>query len=445
MSTENNERTNGEGEIKYSGINSIMRNKNRVLKHLGLARKKLAIMKKLGFCAQSPFWLQNRQFLIDVKSGNIDIGAVLGVIGKQTGMPLQSIREELLSAYETGLVEFHATDICDLHCIDCHYRQKDNATMPFDRIAEYFTALNPKCATITGGGEPGCYSSQGKTLNDLVHMLHSQFPSIQLGLINNNTSIPDGDWYNCLAWQRSSVDAAEEETYAAIKRRDKYNACVKNVYTFLQSDIPFVGIGFLYRAENISGMKAFLLDWYGRWLEMGESEKAKFNIQLRPISPAIDNVAAYDARNKLERETAEALGSIRRYALENDDFSLFLRNVTNFDAITPNGGSYYLHTALPFSKCYNALLHRVLRSDGSEYPDFLLCNDASMSLGNVLTAENPEDERIKIALGTFYFHHCLPERYCAPETCRQCWVSNLVEAHLDSEAPLPGLPDSWFF
>jgi len=428
-----------------SPVNTIMRNKNRVLNHLPLARKKNEIAYKLGLCESDPDWEETRTLLTALKSDETDVGNLVDKIRLRKGLSAESIRADLLFCYQTGLLEFHATDVCDLNCIECQYRQKQNATIPFSSVDDYFKYLNPRAVTVTGGGEPNRYISEGKNLNDLILLIHDRCPQIQMGLINNNTHIPQGGWYNLLSWQRTSVDAHDADTYEKIKGKDKYSDCIDNVYRLLDSEIPYVGIGFLYRSENISGMEHFLADWYKRWQGMDATQRYKFNIQFRPIQQAIETIGIQDPYKGLERQVSAMIASIMDRARADAGFDGFLRNRTNFYSIDSNDGSFFLHTREPFTKCYNALLHRVLRADGNEYPDFLLCNMPEMSLGNILTANNADDERIRIALNTFYFHHKLSGQYCNDQNCSQCWVSNLIEQHWDVDLEGMGIPENYFF
>ena len=430
---------------EISNVNTVLRNKNRVLNHLPLAKKKVEIMKNLGFHESCSTWQASEKLLKALKQREIEPVDAIERISSLTGLSVDTIRKDLLFCYQTGLLEFHATDVCDLRCIDCHYRQKDNATIPYSSVYDCFKHLNPRAVTVTGGGEPNCYHSEGKNLNDLLLLIHHHFPQLQIGLINNNTYIPEGTWYNLLSWQRTSVDAHDARTYEKIKRKNKYDTCVKNIYLLLESDIPYVGIGFLYRSENIAGMEFFLLDWFERRLKMNDVQKKKFNIQFRPIAPAIDKIAGYDSQNDLERQVSDMIKRVKAFAQRNERFNDYLENYTNFYSIETNDCSFFLHKRKPFDKCYNAILHRVLRADGNEYPDFLLCNDPTLSLGNVLTAKNRDEERIRIALGTFYFYHRFAAQYCRDESCRQCWVSNLIEQHWDVNVDKMNLPDNYFF
>ena len=428
-------------------VNTFMRNRDCVLNHLPMAKEKVRIMEKYGITPAGPHWPEVKRMLEELHAGSISAEEALEMLASRSGISRRETENDLLACYKTGLLECHITDKCDLNCIECHYRNKKGETIPYDALADYFKALAPKAITITGGGEPNCYFSQGKTLHDVVKLARQINPAVGLGLINNNTRIPEGDWVDDLDWQRTSVDAVDAAQYARIKGADRYEACVANIGTLLNSsDIPFVGLGFLYRKENIDSMPDFLQLWFGRFQAMTKSAQAKFNIQFRPIAPGIDEVADYDgAEWGRERRAAAATGAVISMAADDPAFERFLREKTNFYSINADGYSYFLHTPKPFTHCYNALLHRVLRADGDEYPDFLLCNLPGMALGNVMKSASPDLERVKIALGTFYFYHRLAAGRCNPNICRQGWVSNAIETNWDADTESMGVPRRYFF
>jgi hypothetical protein len=272
------------------------------------------------------------------------------------------------------------------------------------------------------------YLSEGKTFNDFVLQLREKFPNMQLGLINNNTNIPRGDWPNCVLWQRSSLDAHNSETYLKIKGRDKYDICVENIYSLLASPISHVGVGFLYGDLNVEGVGDFLSEWYGRWKKMEPEARRKFNCQFRPVAPPLESAADESVDEKLELRLRKQIIKVGEMALRDQGFDEFISLQTNFNSVRFRERSYFLHTPKSFSKCYNALTHRVIRSDGNEHADFLTSPNPQWALGNVLKSSDPQEERMKIALGTFYYHHRLG-RYCTPKSCRQGWVSNVMETY----------------
>ena len=144
-----------------SAVNTILRNKERVLHYLSLQKSKVEVMCTLGFNENDPQWAQNRQLLSTMFDGSANVEQIIGEISARRGLACSEVRELLTSLYVTGLLEFHITDTCDLNCIECHYRSKSLATFPFDHIETFITTLNPKAITITGGGEPTIRESGG--------------------------------------------------------------------------------------------------------------------------------------------------------------------------------------------------------------------------------------------------------------------------------------------
>lgn len=420
-----------------SPVNAILRNPNRVFHHLGLRDEKAAIIKNF-FSNADEAALLKRHF-----KGAISTRELLYGFSLKAGLSTDQLMAELLPLYQTGLLEFHITDVCDLQCVDCHYVNKSNATIPYEEIEDYIIHLRPRAITITGGGEPNVYHSGENTLNEVVNLINTIDSDVQIGLINNNTAIPDGEWLRHIAWQRTSVDAASRASYQLIKGRDKYEDCIKNVYGLLASPIPFVGIGFLYRKENVGELFDFLMDWYERYKLMPRVQKVKFNIQFRPISPAIEDAVLF-ADPSLDKRMDRAVTRVKEAAAADSDFGSFLENVTNFYGISNVSGSYFTHRPQSFKRCHNALLHRVLRSNGDEYPDFLLCNFKNRSMGNVLTAKDRQMERVRIGLNSVYYHLCL-DTYCNGAHCRQGWVSSRIEAYDKNPDKTLNLTESKFF
>ena len=414
---------------------NLLRNPDRVLNHLPLLNEKHTVIVELGLN-------QVVSELRRIRSAE-DVQAFVALLAGKVGIGVAEVRERLGVLYRTGLLEFHITDVCDLSCIDCHYRHKEGATFPFEGIIERIRQLSPSAITITGGGEPNVYRSGGRKLNDVVCAIKEFDPTIQLGLINNNTHTPNGDWLRHINWQRSSVDAATSECYQKIKRRDKYDACVENVQTLLRSPIPYIGVGFLYREENIEELPDFLSVWYDVYRELPTVIAQKLNVQFRPISPPIQD-AANSNWTEMERRMNCVINVVLARAANDDGFDTFLAEHTNFTSITERS-SYFNHTPCPFHRCENALLHRVLRPNGDEYPDFLLCDFPERRLGNL--SENPsEDERLLIGLRTVYYHLRMDE-FCNASSCRQGWVSARIERFWRDGERIEdlSLPPSFFF
>jgi molybdenum cofactor biosynthesis enzyme MoaA len=424
-----------------SAVNHILRSPIRVLNHMGLIHKKLEIAKKWALIWTNSKLdsksLKIREAILSLQKGQIDVQDALRQIQDVNHLQDGDIFEDLLTCYPTGLLEFHPTDVCDLSCRECHYRNKENATIPFSEVDRLIKNLAPRAITVTGGGEPNVYKSESKNMNDLILKLKQVLPDTELGLINNNTHIPTGNWTNYVTWQRTSVDAFSRITYLYLKGVDKFDKTVQNVkHLFHDTAIPFVGIGFLYRKENVAEIKDFLVYWFEWFKNQHNTIQQRFNIQFRPVSPSIERVEAIRRGDEIflekdiEQKLSEEICKVLTFSNTDSEFQAFLVNNTNFHSMIPIEGTAGtgLHVPKSFENCYNALIHRVLRANGDEYPDFLLCNFPELMLGNTLH-NNQNEERVKIALLQFFYfsREC---SFCSGEICRQGWVSQIVEDYL---------------
>jgi hypothetical protein len=420
-----------------SSVNLVLRNPYRVFNHLDLIEIKVAIGKKWNFTSNDDSSDEIHREVIKVFSSlqqrNTSVDEAVRTIASKNNRSVDELVQDMDSTYHTGQLEFHITDKCDLDCVDCHYAHKTGATVDFDKLPIILRGLSPRAITITGGGEPNVYESQGRTMNDVVLLIHEILPNAQIGLINNNTRMPEGTWTDHILWQRSSIDASTAETYRRIKRLDKYGAVVANVKHMLTDTlIQHVGIGFLYRSENSHEIFDFLVNWFEWYQQQSQEIQQRFNIQFRPIPPPIQQtgliIAGADYLPKAIVGTVkQQVVKVLDRAEKDDDFANFLYTSTNFQSLVDKARERdpFVHSAKPFAHCYNALIHRVFRADGTEYPDFLLPAFPEFALGNTLQG-NPEAERTRIGLLQYFFHEKM-SRFCNPNSCRQSWVSHIIE------------------
>jgi hypothetical protein len=443
-----NEKTN-------SPVNNLLRNPYRVLNHIDLINRKLQIAEKWSLNIAQNNSLNDviKDILCAVKENSIDIKSALSHISKLKKISQYELENDLIECYETGQVEFHITDICDLQCKECHYAAKKAATIPFSKIGTIIKSLNPKAITITGGGEPNTYISEHKNMNDVILKIIEVLPNAKIGLINNNTELPKGEWTKHILWQRSSLDAATKETYLYLKNRDKFLIVKENVISLLKNTlIPYIGIGFLYRDENLHEIFSFLTDWYNWHKMQNDKIQTRFNIQFRPLSPPIESFIEQDnlhEYNDLHEILQKQISQIENLASFDKQFNTFLNFNTNYLTLKNRITNLYLHEPNEFKNCYNSLIHRIYRANGDEYPDFLLCNHQEFALGNLLTSSNDNTyyEMIKVSLMQFYFFNKLC-KFCSGKYCRQSWISKLCEKYNNSQIPeetLKSIPNNYFF
>lgn len=415
-----------------SNVNQILRNPYRVFNHADLIKRKTEIGRRWRLVQRNGNERNaTLAALSSLCSEKLSLDDALDAIAADNKRSVEELIADMKAVYVTGQVELHITDRCDLDCIDCHYPHRSGSTIAFDKLPGLMANLAPRAVTITGGGEPNVYSSQLKKLDDVILLLRDILPTVQIGLINNNTRIPPGTWMHHLAWQRTSVDAANAETYQRIKRADRYAQVVANVeHLLMRTSVAHVGLGFLYRTENVGEISEFVDGWYGRYLKLPPSAQARFNIQFRPIAPPIEHAkemragADYLPSNTLAVLRAQ-VNEVEERARHDDAFADFLKTSTNFVSLAAaSHGDPFVHTKFDFSHCYNALIHRVVRATGDEYPDFLLCEFPEFSLGNTIVGDS--SARVRVGLSQYYYHNC-GTPFCNPGSCRQSWVSGIFE------------------
>ena len=442
----------------YSPVNELLRNKYRVLNHLPLIRRKLAVGRRWQLVDDvdnaAPRHRRVQGVLEGLWKREILIEESLNAVAAIAGRSADQLEYDLRIAYPTGLLELHPTDACNLDCVDCCY-EGDSATIPFDTIASLVTALHPAAITVTGGGEPTVYSNQGNGIHELTRILRNAAPTARLGMINNNVVLPAGGWPNHYSWQRTSIDAASAQVYERIKRRASFDKVVANTkHLLLRSRIRDVGIGFLYRQENVDEIAEFLLSWYRWYSTVPASAQDRFNIQFRPISPPIEDADRVLHGNLVFQgddfatRLRDQIAVVRRCEQADSSFKVFLARRTNFCTLEDWEVRMLpplTHRPAPFGKCFNGLIHRVLRATGDEYPDFLLCGFPYQSLGNRLCGA--ERELLRVSLLQYYYFNC-GSPFCNAESCRQGWVSQICEQHIAQHdfADVRGrIPRDYFF
>ncbi|MDR1452731.1 MAG: radical SAM protein [Candidatus Margulisbacteria bacterium] len=437
------------GAFTPLNVNQVLRNPNRILNHTPLIQTKLAIIDKWQLTRAA--FLEAYAGLQQRKETTAKLLAFIAAFNHDKN--LSELQDDLRAMYQSGLLELHLTDKCNLFCLNCWSKNKKGDTFPFDKLPQVLPALNPRAVLLVGGGEPVEYSSSGQTLNEAILEIHRILPEAALGLISNNTRIPDGRWPDYLQWHRTSLDAATPETYERIKRGNKYAAVVGNIQKlFTETPIANIGVGFLYRNENAEEIFPFLEQWFDWFAQQTETSQSRFNIQFRPIAAQVDMVNDIKAgkHSFIHQETLDTLqGQIMqalRAAEQNPNFNYFLMQHTNFftrlQPYQEQPELLFSHEPVYFDHCYTALTRRLVRASGTEYPCCLTENNPSLALGNVLSG-NP-DEIYKIALGQVWYY-ALQHRYCDAEHCRIGAPNMAMNNFLSGKTEQGAYSDNYFF
>ena len=412
---------------------SVARNLSKPLNHLDFIKSKeqLAIELNLHNQYTSPtIFDTNYDLLAKHQAGTILTTAVIKYLTSQLQNEGRALSEndvvEKLREYATiRHMEFHPSDVCNLTCCGCTYGHDDPVrkplpiNFPFEEIHK-ITQMKPQSMVIIGGGEPTLYRNGNRHFQDAIDEICHSNQGITLALVTNGTYKPAGDWPNKLSWMRLSLDAASEETYTSFRGKPMFSRVVRNYLNYLDYDVRYVGISFLFAHSNIhdyARVAKFIFDLVKR-----EKPHAlqKVNIQYRPLRR---DPYLYDKRFTqavTNEQVSKAVSEVRELADSSTEMKAFLKNQTNITAIL-GGNSHPPHE---FARCYYSQTFRIVRANGDLRPCFIRVSEPDFVLGNIKT-----DSLEKIALNTI-FVGSKRKPHCDAHGCRQCHVNYTFEQGL---------------
>ena len=332
------------------------------------------------------------------------------------------IRELLQEFATVRHMEFHPSDVCNLKCLGCTYGHDNPATkplpinFPFAHI-EKISTLQPRSMVIIGGGEPTLYRNKQNGFQELIENIIQFNPDITLALTTNGTFKPKGSWPNQFSWIRLSLDAATPETYRAFRGKNHFHHVVSNFLDYLDYDVPYVGISFLFAQANIHEYAAVAAYIFNLVKKEKPQHLSKVNIQYRPLrrDPHNYHLSFEEAVNQGHIE--KAVQDVRALANSSGELKNFLKNQTNVTAIL--GGN--THPPHDFSRCYYSETFKIVRANGDIRPCFIRVVEPDFHLGNIL-----HDPLEKIALNNLYIN-ARRKPHCTSHGCRQCHVNFVLE------------------
>jgi len=418
----------------------VSRNLLKPLNHLDFLRRKEIIAELLNLHnLNSPreIFDVNYKLLELHQQSKVSTDKVIEVLESQLlsqriELTANDIRSYLRECATVRHMEFHPSDVCNLKCIGCTYGFDNPETkpapinFPFDKIYK-ISKLKPKSMVIIGGGEPTLYKSRIDNttywFNDVVKEVRNTNPDIKLALVTNGTVKPEGDWPNYFSWLRISLDAATKETYESFRRGKYFEKVIENFLDYLDSDVPHIGIGFLFSKYNIHEYVKVAEFVYNKVKEHKPHHLHKVNIQYRPLrrdprdyNKNFDEAVTYEQIEK----TAE---DIKKLANESKEIENFLRDQTNITAIL-GGNSHPPHE---FSRCHYSQTFKIVRANGDLRPCFIRVVEPDFLLGNIVN-----DSLETIALNTLYIG-AIRKKDCNSHGCRQCHVNYTFEKGLHGE------------
>ena len=422
----------------------VARNQLKPLNHLGSLRKKEKIAVELNLHNRHtpPRWFKENYELLAkhqaCKTSTDDLIKHLAGQLHEAGKPLSEadVTSRLREYATICHMEFHPSDVCNLACCDCTYghddpqRKPPPINFPFQQIRK-IAQMTPKSMVIVGGGEPTLYRGDNHSFPELVEEVHITNPGIILALVTNGTHKPSGDWPDRFDWIRLSLDAATEATYSAFRGKPLFNSVIQNFLSYLDHDVRYVGISFLFARSNIHDYAAVARLIFDLVKEEKPHALHKVNLQYRPLrhDPYLYHKPFTQAVT--DEQIRRTIRKISDLADSSPELGRFLQNQTNITAIL--GGN--THRPYDFSRCYYSQAFRIVRANGDLRPCCIRVSEPDFVLGNICT-----DSLETIALNTLYIG-AGQKPHCDAHGCRQCHVNYTIEQGLEGNLSPSSSPE----
>lgn len=422
----------------------VARNLGKPLNHLEFlgSQEKIAIKLNLHNVVTPPDVFDlNYRLLEEHQQGKLTTSQLLDHLSSQLKAHGHQISVDeirlLLQEYATVRhMEFHPSDVCNLTCLGCTYGHDDPETKPLPinypfQYVRNIARLKPKSMVIIGGGEPTLYRQSQYHFQELIDEIIEHNPKITLALTTNGTFKPPGDWPNKFAWIRLSLDAATEGTYKNFRGKATFHKVVENYLSYLDYEVPSVGISFLFARSNIHEYAA-VADFIFKLVKKEKPQSLpKVNIQYRPLRRDPHNYHKPFTEAITEQQIQTAVKEVTELAGSSSAMETFLREQTNISAVL--GGN--THPSYEFSRCFYSQTFKIVRANGDLRPCFIRVTEPDFILGNLIN-----DPLETIALNTLYVG-AKRKPHCNSHGCRQCHVNYIFEQGLAGKVQPSKSPD----
>ena len=412
------------------------RNRNRVFNHVNAVSDRLKIVEEIRV-DENCLDVLTKHFYNEISTDEATNQIVKSCERSQIDISIKRL-ESFVHRYH---VEFHPCDACNLRCNGCTYFQDTKSkpeavSFPFEQIAKICSVIQPKAITIVGGGEPLLYNSGEKRLGDLICALgNGEFDCTPaIGLITNGTLWPPGNphWHHYVQWIRYSLDASTTKSYTKGKGKNYFDNVVDNIFRSLtETNIPQVGVGFIYHPGNIAEAGLLVSLFANRLREICPDQIHRLNIQFRPWRAPTGRPSIKE-RILSSKDIDEASAILFNHMEQDSTLEQFIQQNTNIAVNLLCGGAR--EKVKPFSECLFGLAKTVIRANGSLYPCFRVAasEEPLFYCGNITA-----DEPLKIALKELYVTIVSVKQICIPEydKCLFCVFNDMLEAGLASETP----------
>jgi len=297
---------------------------------------------------------------------------------------VRSNMEQEGDEFEIPLIDLYVNDACNLRCNFC--MTKYGPTVLPTNAVSIISQLKPRVLTITGGGEPSIYRDGKKRIDDFVAAIRDEMGAIPIGMMSNGVNQLPEYVLQELEWLRVSLNAPNRTLYKDVHNRDKFEAVIGNVVSYINGPLKKLGIGFVFNE-----LTAHTLIEFARTIfesvkpQVDQSKFDELTLQFRP--EANEEYARFlinaDLRRKLMAELATQQG----------DFKSFLLNQTNIMQVLDNE-CFLLRAS--FRNCFISFLQMNIDAKGNAYPCPQKAHAESDSYGNIFDDRFIDDIRGRV-------------------------------------------------
>jgi len=379
------------------------------------------------------------QVLEDIRDRKSTIEEGLIRLSRILNCDKKELRQTILVHRFSPNLEVHMTDHCNLKCYYCSFKRA-KSTLTTEQAIAVVEAFSPSAITFSGGGE----NSLHPDFPSLVEDVANRFPSIKMGWVTNGIVKPKHQVTRYLSWLRISVDAATEETFSALKGRSGLEKCINNMmYLLNETEVPNIGLGFLFHKGNISEVSDFVCDVWRRIKSRDQTTRNRVNLQFRPLRPEYEEFTDIMSGEKRwshavhERDISTQLDTLNAMGKKDAELANFLENQTNMNILDNDMRRRWWMPNKEFSFCSVSLLYTLLRSDGSLFSCIHKGEYYEHRIGVVDNdLHNLEDVIIRATLLRYWFAS-LAARGCNSSECRYSHLNHISENALTNKPYLP--------
>lgn len=282
------------------------------------------------------------------------------------------------------LIDLYVNDACNLRCNFCMTKYGP-AVLSTDALP-IIAQLNPRVLTITGGGEPSIYRDGAKRIDDFVAKIREEMGAIPIGMMSNGVHPLPEYVLGELDWLRVSLNAPNRTLYKDVHQRDKFEAVIGNVVSYINGPLRKMGIGFVFNERTAHTLIDFARNIFeGVKPQVDQDKFGELTLQFRP--EANEDYTRFLINAGLRRKLMVELEA------QEGEFRDFLLRQTNIMQVLDNE-CFLLRAS--FRNCFISFLQMNIDARANAYPCPQKAHAETDSYGNIFDGSFIDDIRRRV-------------------------------------------------